>query len=84
MRGDGVASGTLKVSSTILRASLGGAAVKNPPVSVGDRFHPWVGKLPLEEEMATHRSTLACLHRIPWTKEPGGQQSKGSQRLEHD
>ena len=28
---------------------------------------------PLEEEMATHSSILAC--RIPWTKEPGGLQS---------
>ena len=25
---------------------------------------------PLEEEMATHSSILAC--KIPWTEEPGG------------
>ena len=31
---------------------------------------------PLEEEMATHSSTLAW--RIPWTEEPGGLQSTGS------
>ena len=36
----------------------------------------------LEEEMATHFSTLAW--RIPWTEEPGGLQSMGSQRVEHD
>ena len=30
---------------------------------------------PLEEEMATHSSILAC--RIPWTEEPGGVQSMG-------
>ena len=30
----------------------------------------------LEEEMATHSSVLAW--RIPWTEEPGGLQSKGS------
>ena len=32
----------------------------------------------LEEEMATHSSILAW--RIPWTEEPGGLQSIGSQR----
>ena len=35
---------------------------------------------PLEEEMATHSSTLAW--RIPWTEEPGGLQSMG--RTESD
>ena len=37
---------------------------------------------PLEEEMATHSSILAW--RIPWTEEPGGLQSMGLQRVEHD
>ena len=32
---------------------------------------------PLEKEMATHSSILA--RRIPWTEEPGGLQSMGSQ-----
>ena len=32
-------------------------------------------KDPLEKRMATHSSILAC--RIPWTEEPGGQQSMG-------
>ena len=32
---------------------------------------------PLEKEMATHSNILAC--RIPWTEEPGGLQSTGSQ-----
>ena len=32
---------------------------------------------PLEKEMATHSSILAW--RIPWTEEPGGLQSMGSQ-----
>ena len=36
---------------------------------------------PLEKEMATHSSTLAW--RIPWTEEPGGLQSTGSQRVRH-
>ena len=36
----------------------------------------------LEKEMATHSSTLA--RKIPWTEEPGGLQSMGSQRVGHD
>ena len=34
---------------------------------------------PLEKEMVTHSSILAW--RIPWTEEPGGLQSMGSQRV---
>jgi len=37
---------------------------------------------PLEESMATHSSILAW--RIPWTEDPGGPQSRGSQRVGHD
>ena len=37
---------------------------------------------PLEEGMATHPSTLAW--KIPWTEEPGGLQSMGSQRVRND
>ena len=46
----------------------------------------WVQSLgweyPLEEEMATHSSTLAW--RILWTEEPGGLQSMRLQRVGHD
>ena len=35
----------------------------------------------LEKEMATHSSVLAW--EIPWTEEPGGLQSMGSQRVNH-
>ena len=34
------------------------------------RFDLWVGKPPLEEEMATHPSILAL--EIPWAEEPRG------------
>ena len=37
---------------------------------------------PLEKGTATHSSILAW--RIPWTEEPGGLQSMGSQRVGHD
>ena len=36
----------------------------------------------LEKEMATHFSTLAW--KIPWTEEPGGLQTMGSERVGHD
>ena len=45
----------------------------------------WVQSLgredPLEKEIATHSSVLAW--RIPWTEEPSGLQSMGSQRAGH-
>ena len=45
----------------------------------------WVWSLgwedPLEKRMATQSSILAC--RIPWTEEPGGLQSRGSQIVRH-
>ena len=45
----------------------------------------WVQSLgwedPLEKGMATHSSILVW--RIPWTEEPGGLQSIGSQRVGH-
>ena len=44
----------------------------------------WVQSLgqkdPLEKKMATHSSILAW--RIPWTEEPGGLKSMGSQRVD--
>ena len=33
-------------------------------------FNPWVGKILLEKEMATHASILAW--KIPWVEGPGG------------
>ena len=36
-------------------------------------------KYPLEKEIATHSSTLAL--EIPWTEEPGGYSSWGSQKV---
>ena len=45
----------------------------------------WVQSLgledPPEKEMETHSSIPAW--RIPWTEEPGGLQSTGSQRVRH-
>ena len=37
---------------------------------------------PLKKEIATHSSVLDW--RIPWSEEPGGPQSMGSQRIRHN
>ena len=52
-----------------------------PPIQQ-TRVRPLGQEDPLEKEMATHSSNLAW--RIPWTEEPGGLQSTGSQRVGHD
>ena len=65
--------------------------VKNPPANAGDLRDMSVGNTrvrslgqddPLKEGMATHSSILA--RRIPWTEEPGGLWSIGSQRIGHN
>ena len=59
--------------------------VKNPP-AMQEMWETWVQSLgredPLEEGMATQSSILAW--RIPWTEEPDGLQSMGSQGVRHD
>ena len=56
--------------------------VKNLP-AIQETWVPSLGwEDPLEKGMATHSSILAW--RIPWTEEPGGLQSMGSQRVRHD
>ena len=56
--------------------------VKNLPAL----WETWVRSLgwedSLEKGMTTHSSILAW--RIPWTEEPGGLQSMGSQRVGHN
>ena len=47
-----------------------------------DKCHLCACKGSQEKEMATHSNILAW--KIPWTKEPGGSQSMGSQRGGHD
>ena len=64
------------------RASQVAQTVKNLP-AVQETLVQSLGlEDPLEKGMATHSSILAW--RIPWTEEPGGLQSMGSQRVGHD
>ena len=58
------------------RASLVAQTVKICLQCRRPGFDPWVRKIPLEKEMATHSSILAW--RILWTEEPGVFQSMKS------
>ena len=61
---------------------FGGSEVKASACNAGDLGSiPGLGRSP-GKEMATHSSILAW--RIPWTEEPGGLQSTGSQRVGHN
>ena len=64
------------------RASLVAQLVKNPPTM----WDTWVQFLDWEDSLekgtATHSSILVW--RTPWTEEPDGLQSMGSQRAGHD
>ena len=50
--------------------------------NAGDRVRSLGQEDPLEKETATHSSIHAW--KIPWTEEPGGLQSMGSQRVGQD
>ena len=69
-------------------ASQVARVVKNLPTisgDIGDLIEEDAGlgqEDPLEEGMATHSSILAW--RIPWTEEPGGLQSIGSEKVRLD
>ena len=56
--------------------------VKDLPARQETRVRSLSWKVPLEKGMAIHCSILAW--RIPWTENPGGLQSMGSQRVRHN
>ena len=78
----GVQQSDLVILIHVHMASLVAQLVKSLPAM----WETWVQSLgwedPLEKEMATYSSILAC--RIPSTEEPGGLQSTGSQRVGHN
>ena len=66
----------------LVKASLMAQTVKRLPAMQETRAQSLGREDPLEKEMETHSSTLAW--KIPWTEEPGGLESMGSQRVRHD
>ena len=66
----------------MIRASLVAQTVKCLP-AMRESWVRFLGQEdPLEKEMAVHSRTLAW--KILWAEEPGGLQSKRSQRVGHD
>ena len=76
-----LASLVFNFTSFIWRGFPGGTDSKQSACNVRDPVWSLAWEDPLEKEMATHSSILAW--RIPWTEEPGGLQSMGSQRVGH-
>ena len=60
----------------------GRSVVKNQPAIQETQVPPLGWEDPLEKEIATHSSIVAW--EIPWTEEPGGLKSMGSQKVGHD
>ena len=70
---------TLRTEYSWLGVSLVAQMIKNLPAMLETQVQSLDQEDPLEKGMATHSSILAW--RIPWTEEPGGLQSMGSQRV---
>ena len=64
------------------RVSLVAQMVKNLPAVKETQVQSLGQEDSQEKKMATHFSILAW--RIPWTEEPGGLESMGSQRVGHE
>ena len=64
----------------------GGASGRAPACQCrklrGHGFDPWVGKIPCRR--AWQPTPVFLPAESPWTEEPGGLQSMGSQRVGHD
>ena len=73
--------GSINTSLTFSEGFSGGSDAKESACSAGDQGSILGQEDPLEKGMATH-SSIAW--RIPWTEEPGGLQSMGSQRVRHN
>ena len=64
------------------RASLVVQMVKHLPAMQETQVRSLDREDPLEEEKATHSSTVAW--KIPWTEDPGRLRSMGLHRVGHD
>ena len=84
-RADLLQNGWLLGESKQGRASQVALVVKNLPAKAGDvrcGFDPWVGTIPWRR--AWQPTPVFLTGESPWTEEPGGLQSKASQRVQYD
>ena len=72
----------IKITKVDIKSGfLSGTEVKRPPANAGDEGSiPGSGRSPGEG----NGNPLQYSGKIPWTEEPGGLQSTGSQRVGHD
>ena len=68
----------IHVLESLVRASQLAQLVKNPPAIQETQVWSLGREDPLKKETATHSSISAW--EIPWTEQPAGQQSTGSQK----
>ena len=76
------ASHAVRTTSLDRSSSLVAQRITRLPTTQETQLQSLGWEDPLEKEMATHSSIFAW--RIPWTEEPGGLQSTGSQRVRQD
>ena len=69
--------------NVVLKGFPGGSHSKESTCNAGRHgFDPWVGKIPWSREWQP--TPVFLPGESPWTEEPGGLQSTGSQRARHD
>ena len=71
-----------RLQSCMFWGFSGGSVVKNLPTMQNTCIRSLGQEGPPEQGMVTHSRILAW--RIPWTEEPGGLQSMGSQKARHN
>ena len=69
---------SFRLRTKVRKGFPGGAVVKNPSAVQERQVRSLGGEDPLEKEITNQSSILAW--EIPWTEEPGGLQSMGSQK----
>ena len=72
--------GEISTTSDMQRVFPGGSDSQVSACNVGDRFDPWVWKMPWRRKW----QPTPVAWKIPWTEEPGVLQSMGWQRVRHD
>ena len=67
---------------SLSKASLVAQTIKR----LSTMWETWVRSLGQEDSLEKGKATHSSIHawKIPWTEEPGGLQSMGSQRVGHD
>ena len=71
------------ISLTSKRAFPGGIVVKNSPPNAGDKDEVLIAEWGKSPTVGTANPSCILAWKIPWTEDPGGLQTMGSQRFGH-